>query len=202
MHMTESHGGTGSASVRAIAFDVFGTLLLSPSPIPYRHLLQTNEPAERRRLMTSGDSLVAHAQRLGSKVTTVELLCDLQTELDQISLFPDVTEAIDTLRRWGYRLAACSNLASDYVPIVRKSLPSLDAYVMSCEVGAVKPEPAIYRRLCEMLQLAPEQIMFVGDSLRCDVDDPKNFGMSSVHLDRRRSSTLLQVISDGLAQRP
>ena len=38
-----------------------------------------------------------------------------------------------------------------------------DVPVFSCHVGAIKPEPAIYRVLIERLGCAPEEIVFFDD---------------------------------------
>jgi len=181
--------------IRAVAFDAFGTLLLSPQSSAYRHLTGAAAPDERRRLLTSTDSLELHAKRLGSGIALPELLEELDAELGQIKLFPEVTETIAKLRKAGLQIAVCSNLAADYVSAVRRLLPPMDAYVMSCEVGAVKPEPAIFHALCDGLRLAPGEVLFVGDSARCDVDGPRRFGLAAVHLQRHIGMTLESAVA-------
>ena len=60
----------------------------------------------------------------------------------------------------------------------------LDAFGTICEIGAIKPEPAIYRAMCDPLGCQPSDILFVGDTEDADVDGPRAFGMRAVHLDR------------------
>jgi len=110
----------------------------------------------------------------------------------------DAAPVLDFSRASAFRLAVCSNLAADYASAVLSLLPNMDTYALSCDVGCVKPEPAIYQAVCRSLELAPQEILFVGDSLRCDVDGPRDFGMVSVHLDRKAGDTIVQVVSTAL----
>ena len=89
----------------------------------------------------------------------------------------------------------CSNLAAEYGPAVLGLLPGLDAYVLSYEVGLAKPDPAIFGRVCAELGCAPGEVVFVGDSKRCDVDGPRAFGMQARHLDRRAGQSLLDALA-------
>jgi FMN phosphatase YigB (HAD superfamily) len=47
-------------------------------------------------------------------------------------------------------------------------LPLLDAVVLSCEAGAVKPEPAIFRTALEALDADPARTLMVGDNAHDD----------------------------------
>ncbi|MGY1426488.1 HAD family hydrolase [Lysobacter sp. A289] len=67
---------------------------------------------------------------------------------------------------------------------MRKLLPGLDAYVLSCEVGACKPAPVICRAVTEALAVQPKHVLFVGDSPRADVEGPVAFGMRAALLNR------------------
>lgn len=183
------------SGIRAVAFDAFGTLLLSPQPSAYRHLTGADATDERRRLLTSVEPLVLHAMRLGCNIPLAQLLHELQSELSQIRLFPDVAGTVAKLREAGLQIAVCSNLASDYVPAVQRLLPPMDVYVMSCEVGAVKPEPEIFHALCDALGLAPGEVLFVGDSARCDVHGPRRFGLAAMHLQRHMGMTLESAVA-------
>ena len=62
------------------------------------------------------------------------------------------------LRGEGLRLAVCSNLSSDHVAALRDTLPG-QPEVLSCKVGAIKPEPAIYARV-DGLQIKVDKVLF------------------------------------------
>lgn len=87
----------------------------------------------------------------------------------QFRLFNEVPEALAMGCRAGPRVAVCSNLAQAYGDVVRRLMPDIDAHIMSFEVGAAKPQPAIYSATCEALGRAPGEVVFVGDSQRCDL---------------------------------
>lgn len=69
---------------------------------------------------------------------------------------------------------------------------------MSYEVGAFKPQPEIYHAALEFVDLPPERVLFVGDTLRADVDGPRAVGMKAVHIDRKAGHTLVSVIAYAL----
>ena len=58
----------------------------------------------------------------------------------------------------------------------------------SFDVGAVKPEPAIYRHVLERLGLPPERVLFVGDTARADYEGPRSMGMKALQLCRGAAS--------------
>lgn len=53
------------------------------------------------------------------------------------------------------------------------------------ELGVKKPDPAFFQRICEASQLAPEEIIFVGDSIRLDIAPALEAGMKGILLDRK-----------------
>jgi HAD superfamily hydrolase (TIGR01509 family) len=65
---------------------------------------------------------------------------------------------------------------------------------LSFEVGAAKPEPAIYEAVCHALGKRPRDVLFIGDSKRCDFDGPQAFGMQARWLDRRGGQSLVDAL--------
>ena len=62
-----------------------------------------------------------------------ELEHDLDEELRSIRLYEDTLSTLEELKKLGFRLALCSNLAMPYGKVVSSFLPSLDAYAWSYE---------------------------------------------------------------------
>jgi len=56
----------------------------------------------------------------------------------------------------------------------------LDVMVFSSEVGALKPEPAIFLRALDELRVEPAAAMYVGDRLVGDVQGAADVGMTTV----------------------
>ncbi|EON18471.1 hydrolase of HAD-superfamily protein [Cupriavidus sp. GA3-3] len=106
-------------------------------------------------------------------------------ELDSITLFPEVSEALAAIRALGLKIGIASNLAAPYAEPVARQLPMvLDAYAWSFEIGFLKPDPMHYRWVCEELQVTPEETLMVGDTLLADFHGARSYGLQAVHLDR------------------
>ncbi|MDM0119009.1 HAD family hydrolase [Variovorax arabinosiphilus] len=185
--------------VKAVAFDVYGTLVHIGDPRrPYRRLLSELNTLGRAprtdngaRIMKLDVGLAEAAELLGMTLpgdVLQELTVDLSAELASIRLFEDAIPAIRLLQSRGLPIGLCSNLAGPYAKPVQALLPQLDAYAWSFAVGAVKPEPHMYSYLCDALDASPEQVLMVGDTLSADYEGPRSFGMQACHLARKRTS--------------
>ena len=184
-----------ASSIKAVALDVFGTLLfIGERRQPYRTLferLSVNFSEGARRAMTQNVSLTGLADQLSGSgrsdaAAVASLEAEVAAEIESVRSFPEVAGALADLRTRGFRLALISNLAAPYARAVEEKLPPIfDARVYSFAVGAVKPEPAIFAVLSERLCLPPDQILVVGNSRRDDVGGARRFGMNALHLDRR-----------------
>ena len=82
-----------------------------------------------------------------------------------VELFPDVLDELARLRSAGYRLAIVSNASREAGGIVVALAldRAVDAVVLSCDVGALKPEPEILRIALERLGSAPSRAILVDD---------------------------------------
>ncbi|MGJ7523910.1 HAD family hydrolase [Variovorax sp. LT1P1] len=185
--------------VKAVAFDVYGTLVQITSPRrPYKTLLsrlsdrgRAPQPDDGARVMSSDVGLAEVAELLGMPLAEDDLeplRADLAAELASVRLFDDALPTIVALQRRGIRVGLCSNLAGPYAAPVEALLPPLDAYAWSFAVGAVKPEPRMYAHLCEALDAAPGEVLMVGDTLLVDYEGPRSHGLQACHLARTRPS--------------
>lgn len=186
--------------IRAITFDAFGTVIQYAQRLtPYGRLLaRQGEGAARLPFLTRDVPVATFAAELGLVDLLPDIEADLAEELAGLRLFPEVPQVLALARAAGLRLAVCSNLAAEYGPAVLGLLPGLDAYVLSYAVGLAKPDPAIFQHVCDALSCAPGEVVFVGDSKRCDVDGPRAFGMQARHLDRRAGQSLLDALESVL----
>lgn len=112
--------------------------------------------------------------------------------LEQKLLYARIVEvgatAIPTLQelqRRGYRLGLVSNFCN-LTDVVYLNLDRLgllkyfDQTLLSCEAGWRKPSPYIYTAICEKMQVAPEDCLFIGDRLIEDVRGPQRAGMQAI----------------------
>lgn len=191
--------------LKAVAFDAFGTLVhIGHRRSPFRSLIRwaqengrVRQPDDADRIMSSPVDIRGAANLLGLKPPR-ELLeqweVDLNDELTTIQLYPDSTDIVECLQRAGYRVALCSNLAGPYGGPVRALLPMLDAYAMSYDVGAIKPQPGIYQYLIDQLGFDVNEVLFVGDTPTADVEGPRAFGMQACLLNRSAGQSLSDAL--------
>jgi HAD superfamily hydrolase (TIGR01509 family) len=80
--------------------------------------------------------------------------------------YADARRTLRTLREAGVRIAVVSNVGFDLRPIfAHHGLDEhVSAYVLSYELGVVKPDPAIFLNACQQVDVDPEAALMVGDS--------------------------------------
>lgn len=190
-----------------ITFDVFGTLVkIGERRSPYRKLMKwlkengrQPKPDDAKFIMFQNLSFTELIKLIGINIPEQllqELEHDLDEELQSIVLYEDTLSTLEELKKLGFRLALCSNLAMPYGKVVSSFLPSLDAYAWSYEVGAVKTESQIYQHLIDKLQCHAKDILFIGDTLLADYSGPNEFGMSARLIDRKNGQKLADVLND------
>ncbi len=105
------------------------------------------------------------------------------TERNGVELYTDALEALQRLQRQR-PLISISNGNADLRLI---GLDHLFAASFSArECGALKPDARIFADACAHLQLAPEQILHVGDDPLCDVVGAREAGLRTAWMNRER----------------
>lgn len=84
--------------------------------------------------------------------------------------YPDTAAVLAGLRRRGIKTAVVSNIAFDVRPafVALGVAGDVDEFVLSYEVGAVKPDPAIFEAALGRLGVEPGRAVMVGDSDEAD----------------------------------
>ncbi|MBB3036869.1 HAD family hydrolase [Hoyosella altamirensis] len=84
--------------------------------------------------------------------------------------YPDAADMLIGLNKRGVKIAVLSNIAFD----IRPAFAALDVdglvdeFVLSFEVGAVKPHPKIFEHALSALEVEPRRALMVGDSEEAD----------------------------------
>ena len=107
---------------------------------------------------------------------------------------------LEALRELGVRTAFVSNCAENTRPLLdRLGLTALvDELVLSCEVRAVKPDPAIFEVAVERLGVLPGESLFVDDQLAfCRAAEAA--GIRAVQIDRAGGQGEVSTLSELLA---
>lgn len=116
-----------------------------------------------------------------------QLAADLWAAGKQWSLrpFPETVAVLQTLRRDGAAVVVCSNWDWDLDRALGAAgiTDLVDVAVTSAQAGARKPHPRIYDVTLDAAGgLAPDDVLFVGDSWHADVEGPLAAGMTPVHV--------------------
>ncbi|MGE2733748.1 HAD family hydrolase [Mycolicibacterium vaccae] len=84
--------------------------------------------------------------------------------------YPDTAAVLQGLHRRGIKTAVVSNIAFDIRPAFDALgvIDAVDEFVLSFEVGAVKPDPAIFQVALDRLGVPAAQALMVGDSDEAD----------------------------------
>lgn len=85
--------------------------------------------------------------------------------------YSDVAATLAVLKEHAVAVAVVSNVGWDIRPTFTAHglAEFVDTFVLSCEEGAEKPEPQLFRTACDRLGTTPQQALMVGD-------DPVNDG--------------------------
>lgn len=190
------------SGVRAVAFDLYGTLLtlgrngfarrlprrMGVRPGDWvrfvRDVLLTTPFATREAFVERALEEFAPEAPPDLREAALGLLED---ELSSARLEPGVRPLLRFLDRRGLRLALSSNLASPYrEPVERLGLCELfPVAAFSCDEGRAKPDPEWYRELGRRLGVPHEEVLVVGDSLQNDVEPARRLGMRAMRVGRQ-----------------
>ena len=123
---------------------------------------------------------------------------------DSWAVFADVRGTLAELASRGVALAVVSNWDST-LPSLLEELGLAARFreiSVSATEGTGKPEPDIFLRTCERLDLTPAEVLHVGDSLVDDYGGARAAGLSAVLLDREGRHADIRDRIDTLAVLP
>lgn len=109
-------------------------------------------------------AVVAHA--VGSDAPALfEALYEAFAEPRAWRIAPGAEPALDRARAAGLKLAVVSDWDARLRPLLAALglLDRFDALAVSCEIGAEKPDPALFLAACHALGVAPAEAVHVGD---------------------------------------
>ena len=120
---------------------------------------------------------------------------------------PATWELARSLKNQGHRLILFSNTNAIHIPYCYETYPELfelfDEAVLSFEVGAIKPEPAIYEYAICTYDLVPERTIYI-DDLVPNIVAGRDFGFVThqyVHTDPSNHAALEQLIAGKLSEK-
>jgi putative hydrolase of the HAD superfamily len=99
-------------------------------------------------------------------------------------LYDDVLATLDALRERGLKIGLLSNSARDLDEFVSHHRLNVDAVLTSGAHGKTKPHETIFRRMLELLDVAPDEAVMIGDTVEDDIEGAHAVGMHALLVDR------------------
>ncbi len=125
------------------------------------------------------DAFKTHAVETIPPMTAFQHLWDV---LSQAPAYPEVLPVLSELRERGYRVAIGSNADDDHLEaaLAEASIRAgheVELVLSSEEAQSYKPRRPFFEQLCQRLDLAPEAVLYVGDSPWADVTGANHAGL-------------------------
>src|ERR1700730_17458936 len=116
---------------------------------------------------------------------SMEEVRSLVTQIEKLRPFPDVPDALARLRS-SYKLVVLSNGDPDMLENAKRYHKiKFDRVISAAEAGAFKPDLGTYTKAAELLEIRPEEILFIaGHAFDCI--GAKSAGMYTAFINRRR----------------
>lgn len=186
---------------RAVLWDFGGVILSSPFEAFNRHEAQVGLPADFIRTVNATnphdnawaklersdiggaefDALFAdESEALGHRVPGADVLALLSGEIR-----PEMVDLLDRVKAAGYKVACLTNnvvsegVADERSIALGKVMARFDVVVESSKVGCRKPEPRFYEIACELLDVQPDECVFL-DDLGINLKPAAAMGMATI----------------------
>lgn len=204
--------------IRNIVFDM-GNVLIRFDPDHFMELAGVIDPEDRKLIRRelfgsvewvqmdlgiltekTAEPLVLHRfpERLRGTVSSL-----LFHWADQRETIPGMEELLEKLKKAGYPLYLLSNASvrqHEYWPAFPMS-SMFSGKLISCDVGIIKPNPAIYERFTEQFGLQPDECLFVDDQ-PVNVAAAIQCGWSGIVFHGDAEETEREMISRGISISP
>ena len=213
--------------IRAVLLDALGTLVELPAPWPplvaglaARGVAVTEEEARAALLAEMAYYRAHHDEATGP--ARLDALRDRCTEVLRAALpeqardvrdlrgallaalrfrpYPEVPGVLEELGEMGVARVVVSNWDVSLRDVLDRTglAPLLDGVVISAEVGAAKPDAAIFERALTVAGVGADEAVHVGDTPEVDVAGALAAGLHAIHLDRSGASAEAMASLTGL----
>ncbi len=184
-----------SAELRTIIFDMGNVLAFFSHEKMCRQIAELcgcDEITLQKELIESGLQWEFERGRIDEHELKVRLerkfncrldlsrLCHATADIFELN--ESILPVLDELKRREFRLVVLSNTCTTHVRFIRETFDVLgrfDELVLSYEVGAVKPEPAIFQAAMQAAQCEPHEALYA-DDITAYVEAGRSHGLNAV----------------------
>jgi putative hydrolase of the HAD superfamily len=125
----------------------------------------------------------------------IEKLClDVRPEIllnsfqHKIKIYPEVVEVLEEFSSEGFRLIIVSNARREFVNLELQKTNIARyferVYSSTSDFGLIKKTAELYRKICRICNVFPNEVTHVGDDHTFDFEIPRRLGINSFYLDR------------------
>ena len=198
-------GSSSTTAAAAVVFDLFNTLTAPVDDLGFRSSLREMALAVdadpdaftqgwfhlwRERFdgtfPTTKAGVRGVCEAIGARVseTAVRQAVQVRAAFSRQTLQPrrDAVATLERLRALGLQTALISNCSPD-VPVLWPTPPfaqAIDKPLFSCVEGLIKPDPAIYLRVCARLGVDSRACVYVGDGGDHELTGAASVGMRAI----------------------
>lgn len=155
--------------------------------IPKDKLVKIFENSIQTQIWNSKYDAYAHlCENMGLEKSkdNVNLLMNIRDNAEEkTKVYPHTIKMLKDLKKQGYKIGLISNSSVFAAEVVRKKtnvLDYIDYPLFSFEVGVIKPDLKIYKRMLEIAKCKPEETIMIGDNEKDDVIPSRKLGMKSI----------------------
>ncbi len=126
--------------------------------------------------------------KYGLDITPDELFMRYRHE---VHVYEDVEHVLNELKAAGYVLVISSNATMEFIEFqIPSEIRRLFSHIFSAtsHFGEVKKSNSFYTRICQILNVKPQQMVHVGDHWVFDFLNPRRIGINAYFLDRSGST--------------
>ncbi len=111
---------------------------------------------------------------------------------ERFQLFPDSIPVLKEIKRSGYAMGVVSDAQKVFCPEEGEMLglnQYFDHIVLSTQFGFRKPDPRLFAIACDLLDVAPDRAVYIGDDPRKDIKGAQQAGLSAILVNRNSQSS-------------
>ena len=106
----------------------------------------------------------------------------------KIKIYPEVVEVLEEFSSMGFRLIVVSNARREFVDLELQKTNIARyferVYSATSDFGLTKNKVELYRKVCEICDVSPNEVIHVGDDHSFDFEVPSRLDINSFYLDR------------------
>lgn len=182
--------------IKAVSFDIGGTLIKQTDKMSIRNILFDNydvsvlefHAAYRKHFIEKKDTIEKFCKNIGCNNTSelVDIAKSYYMKKSKGNLYDDVVDVVEKLIERRLYLLTFSNKSylNPYCLETYGMRKYFNAEVYSYQIGYSKPDINAFYKVQKKINLEPNEIVHVGNSVRSDIIGAKNAGWHTILIQR------------------